>query len=336
VRFVVYGAGAIGGVLGARLAEHGSDVVLIARGAHLDAIRARGLTVESPDGTVTVRVDAVADPADAAIAEGDVVVLAMKSQDTVGALEALAACAPSTTPIVCAQNGVDNERSALRRFSEVYGMCVMCPATHLDPGVVQASSSPVTGLMDLGRWPSGRDDVAIEVADVLSSSTFSSVAREDISRWKWGKLLMNLGNAVEAVCRPDEGARRLAELARLEGTRCLEVAGIDAVGADEDAERRGSMLTARPIGDRRRGGGSTWQSLTRSKGTVETDYLTGEVVLLGRLHGVATPVNARLQSLANELARSHEPPGTRSSAELLAELGVTDGPPPPERSVPPR
>ena len=53
---------------------------------------------------------------------------------------------------------------------------------------------------------------------------------------------------------------------------------------------------------------------------METDYLTGEVVLLGRLAGVATPVNERLQSLANELARSHQPPSTRSAAEVLAEL----------------
>lgn len=238
MRFVVYGAGAIGGVLGGRLFEHGNEVVLIARGAHLDAIRERGLTVASPDGTVTVDVPAVGHPSDASIQAGDVVVLAMKSQDTVDALEALAACAPATTALVCAQNGVDNERSALRRFPNVYGMCVMCPATHLEPGVVEASSSPVTGLMDVGRWPSGRDDVADEVAATLSAATFSSMARDDIARWKWGKLLMNLGNAVEAAFRPDASARELAELARREGTACLLAAGVDAVGADEDAARR--------------------------------------------------------------------------------------------------
>ena len=215
MRFVVYGAGAIGGVLGGRLAEHGADVTLIARGAHLEAILERGLTVESPDATVTVRARAVGTPREAAIGEGDVVVLAMKSQDTVAALEALVACAPPSTTIVCAQNGVDNERSALRHFEHVYGMCVMCPASHLEPGVVQASSSPVTGLMDVGRWPKGRDEVADRIARTLSSATFSSVPREDIARWKWGKLLMNLGNAVEAVCRP----RRVRSRARRAGAR---------------------------------------------------------------------------------------------------------------------
>jgi 2-dehydropantoate 2-reductase len=325
VRFVVYGAGAIGGVLGGRLAEHGSDVVLVARGPHLEAIRSKGLTIESPDATVTVDVEAVGQPADARIGEGDVVVLAMKSQDTVTALEALAACAPADTPVVCAQNGVDNERSALRRFKNVYSMCVMCPASHLDPGVVQASSSPVTGLMDLGRWPAGRDAVADGIAGTLSGATYSSVSRDDIARWKWGKLLMNLGNAVEASFQPDEAARQLAELARREGQQCLEAAGIDAVGAEEDAARRGALLTARPIGERPRGGGSTWQSLARSAGVVETDYLTGEIVLLGRLFGVATPVNERLQQLANELARSHEPPASRSADAMLEVLAPGRG-----------
>lgn len=322
MRFVVYGAGAIGGVLGGRLVEHGHDVVLIARGPHLDAIRAHGLTLESPDDRVTLAVEAVGGPDEVTFRDDDVVVLGMKSQDTVRALGALAAVAPSSTPIVCAQNGVDNERSALRRFERVYGMCVMCPATHLDPGIVQASSSPVTGIMDLGPWPSGLDDTAVAIAAALASSTFASEPREDIARWKWGKLLMNLGNAVEAVYRRDAGARELAAAARREGVECLQAAGVAFVDTDEDAARRGELLTPKPIGDRARSGGSTWQSLTRSAGVVETDYLTGEIVLLGRLTGFPTPVNAFLQDVANSAARSHAVPGSRSADEAFAALSL--------------
>jgi 2-dehydropantoate 2-reductase len=325
VRFVVYGAGAIGGVLGGRLVEHGHDVVLIARGSHLDAIRASGLTLESPDGRVTLDVEAVGAPGEITFRPDDVVVLGMKGQDTQGALVALAATAPSSTPIVCAQNGVENERAALRRFDRVYGMCVMCPATHLDPGIVQASSSPVTGIMDLGRWPSGLDDTAVEVAAALSDSTFASEPREDIARWKWGKLLMNLGNAVEAVYRRDERAGELAAAARREGVACLRAAGVDFVDVAEDAARRGELLTPKPIGDRARSGGSTWQSLTRSAGVVETDYLTGEIVLLGRLTGFPTPVNALLQEIANAAARSRAAPGSRSADEALAVLSARAG-----------
>ena len=322
MRFVVYGAGAIGGVLGGRLVEHGHDVVLIARGAHLAAIKASGLTLESPDDRVTLEVEAVAAPDEVSFRPDDVVVLSMKGQDTLAALDALAATAPSSTPIVCAQNGVENERAALRRFEHVYGMCVMCPATHLDPGIVQASSSPVTGIMDLGPWPSGSDDIAVAIAAALASSTYASEPREDIARWKWGKLLMNLGNAVEAVYHRDARARELAAAARREGIECLQAAGVAFVDTDEDAARRGELLTPKPIGDRARSGGSTWQSLTRSAGVVETDYLTGEIVLLGRLTGFPTPVNAFLQDVANSAARSHAVPGSRSADEAFAALSL--------------
>ncbi len=70
----------------------------------------------------------------------------------------------------------------------------------------------------------------------------------------------------------------------------------------------------------KRGGGSTWQSLVRGTGAVETDYITGEIVLRGRLHGVPTPVNELLQLLANQLARDRRPPGAWSEAEVRAQL----------------
>ncbi len=69
-----------------------------------------------------------------------------------------------------------------------------------------------------------------------------------------------------------------------------------------------------------RGGGSSWQSLARRAGSIEADYLNGEIALLGRLHGVATPVNAALQEVANELARAGDPPESLSFAELLERI----------------
>ena len=163
MRIVVYGAGGIGGVIGARLFESGHDVALIARGAHLEAIQANGLRIDSATGSRTLPVPVVGHPRELDLDADDVVVLAMKSQDTVGALEALVAVRARRHDVVCAQNGVANERAALRVFANVYGMCVMCPTGHLEPGVVEAYSSPVTGLLDVGRYPAwgrrhGRDD----------------------------------------------------------------------------------------------------------------------------------------------------------------------------------
>jgi 2-dehydropantoate 2-reductase len=79
------------------------------------------------------------------------------------------------------------------------------------------------------------------------------------------------------------------------------------------------------VGGRRRGGGSSWQSLARGTGTIETDYLNGEIVLLGRLHGVPTPVNATVQRVARELAASGAPPASMSPDELLAVVTAASG-----------
>src|SRR5690349_1906309 len=83
MRFVVYGAGAIGGVVGARLFQSGHDVVLIARGAHYEAIRDHGLRIQSPIDDETFPIPVVDHPSKLTLTGDDVVLLAMKSQDTI-------------------------------------------------------------------------------------------------------------------------------------------------------------------------------------------------------------------------------------------------------------
>jgi 2-dehydropantoate 2-reductase len=321
VRFVVYGAGAIGGAIGGRLLQAGHEVVLIARGAHLEALRDRGLRLVDPDNDVTLPVAAVGDPADIDWRADDVVFLGMKTQDTEPALRALVSAAPESVAVVCAQNGVENERLALRHVAGVYAMCVMCPATHLEPGVVEASSAPITGLLDMGCYPNGVDSRAEAIAVALQSATFESVPRPDVMRWKYAKLLMNLGNSVQAMCGDaDPDAAELTRRARSEGAAVLRDAGIDVASQDEDRERRGNRLTPRPIGNAPRGGGSSWQSLMRGTGSIEADYLNGEIVVVARRHGRAAPVNALLQRHANAAARRGLRPGDVSAKELLALL----------------
>jgi 2-dehydropantoate 2-reductase len=319
MRFVIYGAGAIGGVIGGRLHQHGHDVILIARGHNLAAISRSGLRIESPEDDVIIRAPVVGDPSEIEFEQDDLVVLAVKSQDTVAALTTLAACAPETVPIVCAQNGVENERAALRLFPNVYGVHVMLPASHLDDGVVQASSAPITGMLDLGRYPEGKDELTQRLADVFNRSTFDSRPLADIMRWKYRKLVMNLG-AVEALVEPGSGERELSRRAEKEGEACLKRAGIDFASREEDRARRRNVLNVRPVGGRDRGGGSSWQSLARETGTIEADYLNGEIVMLGRLNGIATPVNEFLQRLADKAAAEHLPPASFKSRDLLAEL----------------
>jgi 2-dehydropantoate 2-reductase len=246
----------------------------------------------------------------------------MKSQGTLEAVRTLAALAPASTPVVSLQNGVANEPMALRWFPNVYGVCVMCPTGYLEPGIVQAFASPTSGILDLGRYPEGVDDVAVAVAAALDGSTFSSHAIPDIMRWKHTKLLMNLGNALAAVAAPGDWVGEVWAQARDEGEACFRAAGIDSVSSEEDRERRGDLTRPRDIPGRERGGGSSWQSLARGTGNIESDYLNGEIALLGRLHGVPTPVNTLLQRLATEAAARRDPPGQLTEVEYRRRLAA--------------
>jgi 2-dehydropantoate 2-reductase len=322
MRYVVFGAGGVGGVVGGRLFEHGHDVVLIARGPHADAMRRAGLRLESPAGVSVLPVPVVTSPRELDWGPDEMVLLAMKSQDTLPALTALASVAPAATPVACLQNGVENERAALRLFSTVYAVCVICPGTHLEPGVVVVHSAPTSGVCDLGRYPAGVDQGAEELAGALCESTFSSETKPDIMRWKYAKLLVNLVNAVDALCGRGLQASQIVERARAEGQQCLRAAGIDFATEEEDRARRGDLLKMRPVEGQRRAGSSTWQSLARGTGSIESDYLNGEVVLLGRLLGIPTPVNATLQRCVAEAARRGAAPGSMTEEELLERIAA--------------
>jgi 2-dehydropantoate 2-reductase len=320
MRFVIFGAGAIGGVVGARLAESGFDVALIARGAHLEAIRDVGLTLETPVQRSVLALPAAEDPAELSVgAPGDVVLLATKTQDTAAALAGLRRAAADRTPIVCLQNGVENERLALRTMEAVYGGLVMLPAAHLEPGIVQAYGSRLTGIIDVGRYPEGVDDLCDQLASALQASHLIASSRADIMRLKYAKLILNLGNVVAALAGAGERGEQLTERARAEGRAVLTAAGIEFDAPEvSDVSARWERLGVQSIGGRPRAGNSSWQSLARGTGAIETDYLNGEIVLLGRLHGVPTPVNAALCELAARHSRSGGAPGELSLDELLA------------------
>ncbi|MBI5288815.1 MAG: ketopantoate reductase family protein, partial [Chloroflexi bacterium] len=312
--------GAVGGVIGARLFEVGHDVVLIARGPHLDAIRDRGLTLETPLGSNTFRIPAVGHPSELRFTHDDVVLLTMKTQHTEAALDDLRAVAGDGVPVVCAQNGVENERIAARRLTQVYGMMVWLPATYLEPGIVQASAAPVNGVLDTGRYPEGTDSLIEQVAAGIDASGIASVAVPDVMRWKYAKLLSNLGNAIQAACDPADDARPLYARVREEALACYRAAGIQHASDEEQAARRTAMSPMAPIAGSRRGGGSTWQSLARGAGSVETDYLNGEIALLGRLHAVPTPANAALQRIAARMAHDGTPPGSMRLTDVEQEI----------------
>ena len=325
MRYIVIGVGGVGGTIGGRLAQAGHEVVLVARGPHLDALRAQGgLRLTTPEGTSTLPLPAIGGPGEIELTADDVLLLAAKTQDAEAALAGWAwqpvpgrTVAAESLPVVCAQNGVASERLALRRFRHVYGMCVWLPATHLEPGAVEAQGAPLSGLLHLGRYPSGTDAAADQIGADLAGSRFLAPVVPDIMRWKYGKLLANLANAIEAVCGLGDN-KELRRRVRAEGKAVLAAAGIAYAGNEESARLRGDRVEIVQVNGTERGGGSSWQSLTRGTGSIEADFLNGEIVLLGRELGLPTPVNEVLQRLANQAARERRAPGSATAEEVLA------------------
>jgi 2-dehydropantoate 2-reductase len=320
VRVVVIGAGAIGAPIAAQLFERGHPTLLVARGRNFEAIAKDGVEVATPDRTRRSKVDVVSGISSLVVEPGDVVVLSVKSQDTAGALDELVAVAPSELNVFCAQNGVANERMVSRQFENTYGVCVMSPASYLEPGRVEVFSSPLVGVLDVGRWPRGVDETARELSELLGDAGFASMATEEIETLKWGKLLSNVLNALEVLSGPNARANDLSQMVRDEAVACLTAHGVDVERATALAKERSNLVNFLPIGSIRRVGSSSWQSVLRGTGNVETDYLNGEIVALGRRYGIATPVNELVVRRANEMAREGRAPGTVSVAELRADL----------------
>lgn len=313
-RYVVLGAGAIGGAVGARLSQTGSDVVLVARGDQLRALRADGLTLITPDGPVHAAVPVVGGPDELDRRADDIVLLTVKSQDTLATLGAWADWI-ADAPLFCLQNGVANEVAALRFVPRVHGVCVYLASTFTEPGVVAQFMAPLTGVLTLGRYPTGSDDVDAAVSADLVAARFAAPVVPDVMRWKYGKLLRNLANGIDALCG-GAGVDDLVQAVQTEGRAVLTTAGIAHVSDEEDEVARGDLVGVRDVPGVRRGGSSSWQSLARGTGSIEADWLNGEIVALGRLHGVPTPVNAAVQLLARRAARTGAAPASLDPATL--------------------
>ncbi len=316
MRVVIYGVGAVGGVVGAALVAAGHDVIGIARGRRLAALKAGPLTLRTPSGVEKVRVPCVASPTEIAFRNNDLILLTMKSQDTVAALHALRAAGVRNQAIFCLQNGIANEATSLRYFPNVHGVTVMMPASYVQDDEVLGYGAPMLGLFDLGRFPNGTDAADDTLTDLFDSARMRGFPHADVMASKRGKLLLNLGNVLEAALGAGADRGAYTDFVRAEAEAVFQAAGLswDNVGMSDP--RRKDLMQFGEIEGVGRFGGSTTQSLLRGTGHVETDYLNGEIVLLGRMYGVPTPVNAFLASLGAALAAERVPPGEFGLADL--------------------
>ncbi len=283
----------------------------------LQAVQANGLRFRAPDLDETLAVPCVATPANIAWRPDDAILLCVKSQDTQGALEDLRNAGVTDQPIFCAQNGIANERAALRLFPNVHGVTVMMPAKYTNAGEVAVFTRPKFGIFDLGRFPGGSDGDDHRMAAALDAAQIGAFVQDDVMASKRGKLLMNLGNILKAAAGHKADIRALQHRVRAEAEAVFKAAGLSWEDVDDRDPRRATLIQpVDALPGVERAGGSTNQSLLRGATSFETDYLNGEIALMGRLHGVETPLNARLCRVASQLSRDQAAPGEMTISDL--------------------
>ena len=335
-RYVIVGAGAIGGTVGAVLTRAGVPTVLVARGRHAETLAAAGLTLRTPDGTFHTPVTAVSGAEHLRLTPDDVLVFTTKTQQLDVALQqwvdqpvhgpdGALGTAGDLLPVLTALNGVAAEEKALRYFRRVFGVCVWLPAVHLEPGEVIVRSWPVVGQFHIGRWPASPSTHADgQLLQRLAATWTAAGIRmrvvDDVAPWKYNKLLSNLANAAGALSTDGADLTQVVAALRAEGEHVLRDAGIEFVSFEISTAARADGPTPRPVpGSNTGASNSTWQSLSRNTGNVETDFFNGEIVRLAHRHGIAAPINAALARAARSAVRNG-PGANRYSAAQLAEL----------------
>ena len=338
---MIIGAGAIGGTVGAVLARAGTPTVLVARGRHAEVLATAGITLRTPDGTFHTPVTAAAGTERVRLTDRDVLVFTTKTQQLDAVLQewvdqpvhgpdGVVGTAGERLPAMTALNGVAAEEKALRYFRRVFGICVWLPAVHLEPGEVIVRSWPMAGQFHIARWPadiSTQDDADLlsEVAETLSAAGIKVRIPHDVAPWKYNKLLSNLGNAAGALAAEGADIGELVTAVRSEGENVLRHAGIEFISFETSAAARADGPTIRPIPGWNAGASnSTWQSLSRNTGNVETDFFNGEIVRLAHRHGSTAPLNAALARAARDAVRNGIEPRGYSAADLeqLLEVGA--------------
>ncbi len=321
MRFIIYGAGGIGCAIGGHLALSGYNVVLIGRSGHVQRINKHGLRFNTPSGTYILNIPAVTNPSEIRFNEDDILFFCMKSQDTERAVGDIVNLVEDL-PIFCFQNGVRNEEIVSRYYSRVFGVMVRVGAVYLKAGETIVRRNP-PGWFIIGRYPWGIAKEIDYVAEALKTAGFFVRVSKDVMPYKWGKLMGNIGNVVYAITNTmGNEVSDIILSAQNEFKEILAQANIHWI-SQEAVSRDWPEINA-PLKGRLDNPAlsSTWQSLIREQGSVETEFLNGEAVLQAAKIGRQAPINEKLLQIGNEMAEQHELPGKYTPAELRDLLGL--------------
>ena len=291
MKIVVFGTGGVGGYFGARLAASGADVRFIARGAHLAAMRAHGLRVESSLGNIELKsVKASDDPKSAGPV--DLVMIGVKLWDTEVAARAIESTVGPGTAVVSFQNGVDAVDILLKAFGRehVMGGIAHIAAVIERPGVIRHNGA--MQRLSFGELDGLRSPRAEALFAACRKAGIDAVVSDDIQRLIWEKFVFIVGlSATTTLLRlPIGPIREDADTRALLGEVMREAVAVGrAKGVRLDADVAAKQLTfidglppdmiASMLGDLQRGR------------RLELPWLSGAVVRLGEELGIATPVN---------------------------------------------
>ncbi len=315
-RIAIIGAGAIGSLVGGLLAQSGEEVTLIARPAHVAAIRARGLRLEGVLGELTIPVSA----AEALDFQPDLVLLGVKTQDVENVCRPLQAYL-QTVPLITLQNGVrsDDLVATLAPRANVISGVVLFNAQFLQPGHITYARR---GALLIGAAFGPNGPRLRELQARLNRALRTEVS-DNIRGAHWTKLLVNnLANGLEAMaglsisdCFRHPGLRAIGALALKEGYQTMARAGLRLAPLPGIPMALLQFIAQAPL-PLAAGGlsvsmgqlktlSSTLQSLRRGRPT-EIDYLNGEIVRLGQQLGVATPYNALVVQTVHEVEQRRQ------------------------------
>ncbi|MFQ5511564.1 MAG: ketopantoate reductase family protein [Candidatus Krumholzibacteriia bacterium] len=328
MRFVVYGAGAVGGVLGGHLALDKHDVLLICRGEHADVIRDQnGLRMKSATGDyfAPLRAAPVLDTEE--IDEDTVVFFTAKSNHTEPNVETLAEIVPSSTPVVCFQNGIANEEIIAGRFDNVLGGVCRMTCSFLQPGNVSFRKA---GRLIVGKYPKGADPFARKLGKLLAHAGFDATVSTSIMCDKWLKLVANLQSALHAVIdlRDHESmefmnlkvgileeAKRVLQADKIKAKSCDgRDLSVDEIIQELKKPRAGKSVSSVRVNN------STWQNLYLKREHIENLYFHGPIIELGQKYDIATPYNETVLEMVTRCSREGLGPNALRAGDILEQI----------------
>jgi len=320
MRVAVFGAGAVGSYLGSRLAAAGSDVHLVARGAHMQALREKGLTLITPDGVSTTSVWATDDPA--TIGPVDIVLFCVKSYDTESAVEQLPPLVGPETAVISIQNGIENEAkiAAAIGAEHVLGAATYILAAIESPGVVRSGSARIV----IGELHEGQPSERVQaIVDRFRAGGVDATATRDVRLAKWDKYVLLVAfSAVTAATQLTVGDIRgsvaASGMLRVIMTEAWSIGRALGVPLADDLVDRAHALVLAQDDDE----GTSLRHDLLTGHRMELDALQGTLRRLGRQTGIPTPWTDAAFAILEPWAHRNER-RSRASASELAPAGTS-------------